>query len=247
MKNIFPIIVVAILASILTAAGHELLQGGDSSDSNGTIVSPGDENALVGEVGSYSTLGSEMVDASASDPLLQDLAMRIADLENVVAALGNDRGVVMTKEEAEELASPEAREFVLDVLAQKEEQERLDREAERQQRNEERLLREADRIAEAVGLAGADKDILFGVLLEESARRETMMEMMREDGFGGRDEMREQMRLVNEWKEQELAAKLGGNVATQITDWQSENSRGRGNFGGRMGGGGGRGGGRGGG
>jgi len=245
MKNLFPILVAAILASILTAGGLELLRT-DDAPTNGDVVSPGAESSLVADPSSYASLESRLSEASMPDPRVDDLTLRVQDLERLVASLDPSRGVVVTREDAEAMASPEAREFVLDVLAQKEEQERLVREAEQRQRNEERLLREADRIAEAVGLGPGQKDDLFGILLEESSRRETMRDAMREGGWENREQMGADMRALNDWKEQELAQKFGTDLASQIDTWVDENSRGRGRMGGMGGGRGGTGGGRGG-
>ena len=262
MNNLVPALVAALLASIMTVGVLEMVRTDDVDGGGPESLSPADQTTLAADEGTYRAMGSQELAGDSSVVQVRDLQMRVADLERRIAALSSTRQPVMTEEMKDAIAGlddPEARDFVLEVLAQKEEAERLAREAADRQRTEERLLREADRIAQEVGLAAAQKDQLFGVLIEENDRRSQMFELMRNGDFGGgesRDQMREQMQALNDWKLQALTDKMGADVATAIQTFQQENGGNRGmrgmgrtggGGGGRGGGGGGGGGGRGGG
>ncbi|MEW6072376.1 MAG: hypothetical protein AB1726_07210 [Planctomycetota bacterium] len=257
MKTFVPALVAALVAALLTAGSFLVFSDPDpSSAPDEGILPPDGDLALVAlRVEGAEPAPSELA-GGAPSPTVRELEMRVATLESKLAALANLRRPVEDAGEApESLALPDdpvARDFVLHVLSQKEEADRLAREEEQRRRNEERLLREAERIAQAIGLAGGQTDALYGVLLEDNARREALFETMRAGNFGpeSRDAMRQEMQAIQDWRQQALTAKLGADVAQQVLKWQEENGgRGaRSPFGGagRDFGGGGRGGGRGG-
>ena len=181
---------------------------------------------------------------------MDDLRMELADVRATVEAQASRRAVVpIEAQEGDEAVAflgddPASRALILDVLEQKEEDERRAREEERRKRTEERLLERADEISAELGLNRADRDALHSVMVAESERRSATFEAMRESGNFSRDEMRAEMQAIGEWKETELVTRFGEDLASQIDELDGNNDRrGGGNRGGNTGGG--RGGGRG--
>jgi hypothetical protein len=245
MKSLVPALVAALLASILTVVCAEMLRSDPSS--NPKVAVPGGEATLVGSADSYESLDPQALRDPNTPAVVEELRMRISLLEDQFAMLVDLRQAVVV-EETGEITDPlpagtESREFVLDVLAQKEGDERRQRAEERAQRTEERLLEKVDKIALELGLGGREKEGLLSVLTEEGQRRNSLLELMREGGFGpdNRETMRSEMTTLREWKNEELATQLGPALAEQVSEWEQENDRGWGRGGGMGGGGGGRG------
>lgn len=240
MKNFLPAFAAALFASILTVVALGFLRS-DSPTATASAALPAGEVALAGNPGSYESLEPGSMRGPGYGELLQELEMRMISLEDRFALVADGRKAVTLEGEGLDdasLAGPESRDFVLDVLAQKEEDERLQREEERRQRAQERLLEKADKIAAELGLGTGDRDKLLSVLTEESERRGVFMETARETGWGpeNRDQMRTAMQAIADWKTAELDSRFGPALTEQIGTWEQENERGRGRGG--MGGGG---------
>jgi len=246
----------AVLASGLTAflvhsfapsAGGDA-RAADAEDGSAAAArpaspSPGDADAALA--------------LDAAHERIDELAMEVATLRGQLERVTTQRTAAMSEEELEGarqaaalLPDEASRTLILDVLAQKEEDERRQREEELQRRNEERLLERADRIAAELGLVRGDRDALHSVMVENDTRRRALFESMREDGFrGDRETIRTEMQAIDAWKEQELIARFGEDLAGQIDELDDDRRGGLRAFGGvrggggRGGGGGGRGGG----
>lgn len=106
-----------------------------------------------------------------------------------------------------------------------------DREQRREEEQREWIDLRADRLAEELGLGSADRNRLAEVLNGEADRRRELMDEMRETGPTG--DVRDRFREIRTWKEEELTAQLGADIATQVLE---RDRGGRGPGGGREGG-----------
>jgi len=114
-----------------------------------------------------------------------------------------------------------------------------DREVRREQAQQEWIDQRADRLAEELGLGSSDRNRLADVLLGEQDRRRELMDEMRETGPTG--DVRDRFQEIRSWKEAELTAQLGAEVATQVLERDRDRGPGGGGPGGPFGGGRGRG------
>lgn len=242
----------AILASGLTAVLIPALSPQDGSTSSEAATS-GSAAMAATPGGSVASDASAELAANAALSQIEDLKMEVASLRSSIesftarrASTLDQQGLADAREAAALMPDEASRTLILDVLAQKEEDDQRQRELERQQRREERMLEQADKIAAELGLNRADRDALHSVMVEESARREALFTSMRENGFGDRETVRAEMQVINEWKEGELSSRFGEDLAGQIDEMDGNGGFGRGGRGGGDTGGGRGGGGRGG-
>lgn len=93
---------------------------------------------------------------------------------------------------------------------------------------EERFRRQAKFIAEALELTAGDEERLYEVLLSEYKRRAEYFEELRKDAFDpeARARVREELAAIQEWKTQELQAKLGAELAQAVQDFERDTDRG---------------------
>ena len=163
---------------------------------------------------------------------VQSLEARVSELERRLLAAR--RPVETPEEEQEDLAAmtpadPQARQLVLDVIAQEEAREQAERDARREQKRLDEMNRKADRIAEKIGLPEAQRGELVEVLLAVDEQRDAARDTAQEAGW---DSARELFRAIDEYKAEELTKRFGAEVAGQIEE-ADDRRGGRGGRGGR--------------
>lgn len=254
MKSFLPALLAAVLASGLTLILAPQLRPALDGPAAEVSALPSGQNAASPVDAPATDVGAQIT-ANAALARVQELEMTVSSLRAEIEQRHSRQSVASSEDGASgsqplagQLIDGEARNLILDVVAQKEEDDRKARQEERDQRNAERLLERADEIAAELGLNRTDRDALHSVMLEESTRRSNAFEAMREGGFGDRDTMRAEMEAIGEWKDTELITRFGDDLADKIDDLDGGgNPFGRGgNRGGNRGGGGNGGGGRGG-
>ncbi|QDU68900.1 hypothetical protein [Engelhardtia mirabilis] len=255
MSDLKPILAGAFAGGITFLALEFAVGGANASSSTGVA-----QDTALPRVASAAINEGDM-DALEADNV--ELAMSVASLQAQVdrlrqefASIESRRPVGLTPvalaDSEMELASAKAvdlgtegKELVLQVLEEQRLQEEADREAERYERTLDRAASTADRLAEELGLSGADRDTLATILTDEAELRMSVMEEMGEVDWAdseARDTMRDRMGEVRETTRSAIELRLGAGVSEA---WM--NQGGRGGFGGFGGGGfGGFGGGRGG-
>jgi hypothetical protein len=93
-----------------------------------------------------------------------------------------------------------------------------------QQRNEERIQRIAALAGEKLGLGPHDQESLVSVLREESSRRSEILRALRESPFDAaqRDTLQSQFESLRTWKENELVARFGSELAQGLFQLEQE-------------------------
>ena len=169
----------------------------------------------------------------ALEAALEDSAV----LENLAAAL----------ESGQAGSSNELQNLVLDVIASKEEADRLEREGKRLQATQDRVNERVERYRDELGLDSRQANDMARVLVEEELKRDELFSQMREGGGMGRESIREGMMEIRDVSRDELSRILtpeqyDGYV--EMSEWRGGGRERGPHPGGRGGGGGRRGGGR---
>jgi len=244
----------ALGACLLSVSG---LAGSGDSPRSSSVVAGRDDELLREELSSLRASTGELVEelrslderltamelvASTSkgprEPVALEAALEdSAVLENLAAAL----------ESGQAGSSNELQNLVLDVIASKEEADRLEREGKRLQATQDRVNERVERYRDELGLDSRQANDMARVLVEEELKRDELFSQMREGGGMGRESIREGMMEIRDVSRDELSRILtpeqyDGYV--EMSDWR-RGGRDRGpDPGGRGGGGGRRGGGR---
>ena len=223
MKVFLTALLAAALASVLT-----LLLAPGLLPQPSTTPAFGVEPITPGATGPPSPQGADteaQITASAALARVEELERELGLLRSVVdegrARQPLDAGPSATPEEpplAGLLQDESARSVILDIVAQKEADERRARREEREQRIAARVEERADEIARELGLNRTDRDALAWVMVEESTRRASVFDFLREGGLPDREAIRSEMNSINEWKQSELQTRFGPEMAGRIDE-----------------------------
>jgi len=220
----------ALGACLLSVSG--LAGSGDSTRASSAVAGR-DDTVLREELASLRVAAGEMVEelrtlderltamelvASTSTGPRQPVAKEApledsAVLENLAAAL----------ESGQAGSSNELQNLVLDVIASKEEADRLEREQKRLQATQDRVNERVERYRDELGLDGRQANDMARVLVNEELRRDELFGKMREGGGMGRDSIRESMMEIRDVSREELSRILSPEQYdgyVEMTDWR---------------------------
>lgn len=244
MSDLRPLLAGA-LAGGLTFLGLELIAGGAPSAADGR----GTEGPVAAALRPAGAVG----DDDRDDATAVELAMRVASLQAQVEELRSQLGRVDVRSalaappsesdlelaaSIDDLDTEESRQLVLQVLEDERQREAEEREAAMIERSLDRAASLADRLAEELGLSGADRDTLAEILTDEAQARASVFDDLGDVDWGNgdsRDELRSRLQELRETTYGTVELRLGTDVADA---WRESGGRGgRGGFGGFGGGG----------
>jgi hypothetical protein len=253
MKTALSIALSALSASALTLAGHSWWSARSRAPQHAALspapqvssaASAAPARAATPASSAAAPLTEQASPASALDAALET---RVLALEEQLAALleqgawlnepgaARDTGAALVLGEAPSAA---ARELVQGALAEERAAQAQQRARDAQAWAEQRAEARADALALELGLAGADRDALAGLLKDEHARlRELRAQLGFEPGelqspqqaLEQREALRAGLDEIRAWKSVELASRLGSEAAQAVQALEGRRGRGRGN------------------
>lgn len=253
MKTALSIALAALSASALTLAGHswwtERSRATQTAVLSATPLAPSAASAATSGEAAPASLAAAPLSGQATPAAALDAALetRVLALEDQLAALleqgtwvstpdaGSEAGAALVLGEAPSAA---ARELVLGALAEERAAQAQQRARDAQAWAEQRAEARADALALELGLAGADRDALAGLLKDEHARlRELRAQLGFEPGelpspqqaLEQREALRAGLDEIRAWKSVELASRLGSEAAQAVQALEGRRARGRGN------------------
>ncbi|MFN0241540.1 MAG: hypothetical protein ACKVWV_01480 [Planctomycetota bacterium] len=215
MKTFLLVFAVALLAVCGGAAGAFLLALTPSASQREVVLTPIEPVRV--------TPGA----SKADDPALRDelaaLAAHVDRLEAEIVRLrdGSSRTPAIAPAATDALAeSTPPRDAILEVIEQDRQERQRKQQEERDQREMTQLLARSERIAQEVGLDARQQKSLTDVLVLERQKIDEMRAQFRGDDGAPRDfeQAREQFQALRAWKTNELATRLGADVAKRIEE-----------------------------
>jgi hypothetical protein len=202
-----PILVLTVLAGL--AALYFVLRTPQPATVGAPAVDAADQALLSALSEEFRALRAELQALRAEQA---SLGLRVTEIESRPAALAVREPVggpsseevaqamemVAAIQHPDSTASPGLETFVLDVLGEKEERERAEREERRLAALTDVLHERVQELSGELGLSSYQEQELFGVLSAEATRRDAFFEELRESGSWDRRTMRDTMGKLRE-------------------------------------------------